>query len=74
MIKVTNKYFLVALVSFAVGLIFWPLAGMHIFTTFSLWQIIVFYLISNIPALIGLSILFSVWDTFEMKGEATTKH
>ena len=67
MIKVRSKYILVALVSLGVGLIFWPLAGMHIFTTFSWWQILVFYGISNIPALIGLLILVNVWGTFEIK-------
>lgn len=67
MLKVTNKYILVGLVSFAVGLIFWPLAGMHIFTAFAWWQILVFYMISNIPALIGLLILVNVWGTFEIK-------
>ena len=73
MIKVSNKYFLIVLVSIGVGLILWPLAGMHIFTTFAWWQILVFYLISNLPALVGLSILFGVWETFEMKREARTK-
>ena len=72
MLKVTNKYILVGLVSLAVGLIFWPLAGMHIFTTFAWWQILVFYVISNIPALIGLLILVNVWGTFEIK-EVTKK-
>lgn len=72
MLKVTNKYILVGLVSLAVGLIFWPLAGMHIFTTFAWWQILVFYMISNLPALIGLLILVNVWGTFEIK-EVTKK-
>lgn len=72
MLKVTNKFILVGLVSLACGLIFWPLAGMHIFTTFAWWQILVFYVISNLPALIGLLILVNVWGTFEIK-EATKK-
>ncbi|MES2931121.1 MAG: hypothetical protein V4682_00295 [Patescibacteria group bacterium] len=72
MLKVTNKYILVGLVSLAVGLILWPLAGMHIFTTFAWWQILVFYMISNIPALIGLLVLVNVWGTFEIK-EVTKK-
>lgn len=72
MLKVTNKYFLITLVSLGVGLIFWPLAGMHIFTTFNWWQILVFYMISNIPALAGLLILVNVWGTFEIK-EVTKK-
>lgn len=72
MLKVTNKYILITLVSLAVGLIFWPFAGMHIFTTFAWWQILVFYMISNIPALIGLLILVNVWGTFEIK-EVTKK-
>jgi hypothetical protein len=67
MLKVTNKYILVGLVSLASGLILWPLAGMHIFTTFAWWQILVFYMISNLPALIGLLILVNVWGTFEIK-------
>lgn len=71
--KVSNKYILVGLVSLAVGLIFWPFAGMHIFTTFAWWQILAFYMISNLPALIGLLILVNVWGTFEIK-EVTKKH
>lgn len=67
MLKVTNKYILVGLVSLAVGLMFWPFAGMHIFTTFAWWQILAFYGISNLPALIGLLILVNVWGTFDIK-------
>ena len=71
--KVSNKYILIGLVSFAVGLMFWPFAGMHIFTTFAWWQILAFYMISNLPALIGLLILVNVWGTFDIK-EVTKKH
>lgn len=70
MLKVTNKYILVALVSLGSGLIFWPLVGMHIFTTFAWWQILAFYMISNLPALIGLLILVNVWGTFDIKEAA----
>ena len=70
MLRVKNKYILVTLVSFAVGLIFWPLAGMHIFTTFAWWQILAFYMISNFPALIGLLLLVNVWGTFDIKEAA----
>lgn len=74
MLKVTNKYIFVGLVNLAGGLILSPLAVMHVCTTFAWWQILVFYGIAIIPALIGLSIFFGVWGTIEMKREATTKH
>lgn len=74
MLKVTDKYLFIGLVTVAMALIFSPFAAMHVFTTFAWWQILVAYLIFTVPALIGLSILFGVWGTFEMKREATTKH
>ena len=74
MFKVHNKYILIALVGFALGLIFWPFAMMHILTTFNWWQILAFYGLAILPALIGLLILVNVWGTFEITKEATKKH
>lgn len=75
MLKVTNKYFFIGLVGLGLGLVFvWPVTVLHLTTDFAWWQIVAMYALFVLPALIGLSILFGVWGTFELKREATTKH
>lgn len=74
MLKVKNKFIFIGLVTVAMGLILSPLAAMHVFTTFTWWQILAAYGLFTVPALIGLSILFNAWETFELKGEADSKH
>lgn len=74
MFKVYNKYIFIALVGLALGLILMPFAVMHTMTTFNWWQILAFYGIAILPALIGLLILVNVWGTFEITKEVTKKH
>ena len=75
MLKVTtSKYFLIGRITVAMALIFAPFAAMHVFTTFAWWQILAAYAMFTVPALIGLSMLFNVWGTFEMKGGAPSGH
>lgn len=70
-LKVANtKFFLVGAITVAMALIFAPFAAMHIFTDFPWWQIFIAYLMFTVPAMIGLAILFRIWNSFEMK---TTK-
>ncbi|HEY1042070.1 MAG TPA: hypothetical protein VGE48_01460 [Candidatus Paceibacterota bacterium] len=70
MFKVDTKFFFISLVGIALALIFWPFAGMHIFTTFNWWQIPVFWAVINLPGHIGHHILSNLWGRFELKMEA----
>ena len=70
-LKVQNtKFFLIGMVTIAMALIFAPFAAMHVLTTFNWWQILAAYALFTIPAMIGIAILFRIWNSFEMK---TTK-
>ena len=76
MLKVTNKFFLIALIGVATGLVFWPIQAKFVFVRdVALWQALVMYVVDNCLGYIGLSIYFGVWGTFEMKKrEATKEH
>ncbi|MDP2157722.1 MAG: hypothetical protein Q8K68_08455 [Nitrospirota bacterium] len=69
-IYVKNKFFLVGLLGLALALmIVGPITFLHLCTNLVWWEILVVYAVLSVQAMVGLFLLDSVWQTFEIRNE-----